>query len=157
MKRKSRAGLISAGALLITAIAVSGFANGTAERTPASLVAKASIAEINYETEVAAFLASHPEPQSADFDHSVEGQNSYWRAMVAWWNAVPWDAVAGQWGCTSQAAAAAFNPPDERGVITAGYGGTGNCVGANSGDNPAVFSIPKTRSTVINENPQDFD
>lgn len=157
MKRISHARSISAGALLVGMIVLSGVAIAMEENNQPKLIASGSIAQIDFEMEVAAFLTNSPEPQSEDFDYSIEGRNSYWRAMAAWWDAVPWNAVAGQWGCTSQAGGATFNPPDEQGVITAGYGGTGNCSGAEVGKNPAIFSIPKTRSTIVSEFPLDFN
>jgi len=157
MRLKSRSKFGWAGALLIGAIAVGSLTVAMREPPPPTLPIAEPAVQAEYEKEVAAFLESNPEPQSADFDYSVDGRNVYWRALGSWWDSVPWVAVAGQWGCVSQAATVTFNPPDEHGVITAGRGGIGHCGGVVISNNPAVFSLPETRATIVRENPEDFD
>lgn len=112
--------------------------------------------QLAYEHEVADFLQSNPEPKSGDFGPTIDGQNAYWRAQAAWWEAAPWDAVAGQWGCTISATGVSFNPPDRGGLITAGRGGTGDCGGQKIGGNQAIFSVLDTRSNIVRADPERF-
>jgi len=109
-----------------------------------------------FESEVAAFLASSEEPSRSDFPSDVEGQNTYWRAMGTWWDSIPWQAVAGQWGCTIQSDTVTFNPIDEQGVVTAGHGGIGTCGGVVISEAPAIFTVPDTRSNLIAQDPGAF-
>jgi len=152
-----RNGLI---ATLIGALTLGSIAFGTSAFAlappSASLPIPDPTIQSEYESEVTDFLANNPKPETADFGYSVDGQNQYWRAMAAWWESVPWVAVAGQWGCESQAVGVTFNPPDSQGVITAGRGGTGSCGGVSIGGNQAIFSIPESRSTIVEADPDSF-
>lgn len=103
-------------------------------------------AQASYAAEVDSFLSARPEPQSGQFGFTVDEQNGYWAARAAWWEAVPWAAVAGQWGCTTGAVSVAFNSPREDGVVTAGFGGSGDCGGYYDRDNAAIFSDPRTKA-----------
>jgi hypothetical protein len=113
-------------------------------------------AQVAFENEVAAFLASSEEPSRSDFPSDVDGQNAYWRAMGTWWESIPWHAVAGQWGCTIQSDTVTFNPVDQHGVVTAGHGGIGTCGGVDISDAPAIFTVPDTRSNIISQDPEAF-
>lgn len=119
------------GTLIVTCLAAAAIGT-TAMSTPqpaAQLPIADTALQAEFEGEVASFLESNPQPEPAQFSSDVSGQNAYWRAMVGWWNEVPWQAVAGQWGCVSSAVSSTFNPADENGVITAGRGGSGSCGG----------------------------
>ncbi|MBB5632113.1 hypothetical protein BKA04_000336 [Cryobacterium mesophilum] len=107
-----------------------------------------------YELELASFLREHPGPvQDFPKDGSAESLNAFYAAQVVWWNSVPWEAVAGQWGCSFQAFQATSNPPDEVGVISAGFGTIINCGNALSPAATAMASTPQTRSAAIVADP----
>jgi len=153
---KKRKGLKLAAGVLVMGGAVFGTAAfATAAQGP-ELPVKDPAVQVAYENAVASFLLENSEPQSGDFDSSTEGRNDYWRAMAAWWESIPWEAVAGQWGCLSSGSTVTFNPADERGVITAGHGGTGTCGGVDIGGYDAIFTVLETRSTFVEENLDQF-
>lgn len=87
-------------ALLIAPMlcAIGFFATAVAPATPVVAAAPISEQEAAYAAEVAAFTEKYPEPISGG--SSVGEVEEYAEAMHAYWSAVPWDAVAGQWGCT---------------------------------------------------------
>ncbi|WP_157432096.1 hypothetical protein [Agromyces italicus] len=105
-------------------------------------------AQAEYEAELVAFLEANPRPESGDFTHSVDGRNSYWKSIAAWWEAVPWEAVAGQWGCTSGGVGVTFNPPDEQGISSAGYGGMIDCGTLYESGTVPLLTEPVPRSEV---------
>jgi len=156
MLTRKKALLASAIAILgILIVAVVAFFNSSVPTSAPSGVDRN--AQIIYEAELSAFLEANPQPSQADFDQTVDGQNAYWRTMVDWWEAVPWDAVAGQWGCQSSTQAVEFHPPDEAGVISASHGGVGTCTDASLVRTfPGVFTLPETRTSIIQESPDQF-
>lgn len=104
--------------------------------------------EAGYEAELVAFLETNPRPESGDFDHTVNGRNSYWQSLASWWEQVPWDAVAGQWGCTSGGVEVNFNPADSEGVSSAGYGGMIDCGTRYDSGTVPMLTEPTPRSEV---------
>lgn len=144
--------MITATALAAGALALGTVAFASAQTEP-RLPVPDPAAQAAYESELAKFLVNSPKPSPADFESSVEGQNAYWQAVGAWWESVPWDAVAGQWGCESGIQGVTFNPATEAGVITAGYGGTGDCGGFVL-ENPSILSVPETRTSMLEESPE---
>lgn len=132
--------------LIVGMIAIGSYANA-APSAPESLPISDVSAQLAFENELATFLASNPAPTQDDYAPDVEGQNQYWQAIAAWWTEVPWDAVAGQWGCVNTGSSVSFNPIDEAGIISAGYGGSGSCGGVEVHDSAIIFAVPETRTT----------
>jgi len=100
----------------------------------------------NYESELSEFLDSSPEPTPLANNASVDEQNKYEETLAAWWETVPWDAVAGQWGCDSVVEEITFNPVNADGVTTASHGGMMQCDEIFSPSELAVVSLPELRS-----------
>jgi hypothetical protein len=105
-----------------------------------------------YENELADFLTTTSQPDASTFAATVEGRNAYWAAMAEWWQAVPWDAVSGQWGCATSVHTVAFNPPDDAGVIVATHGEVATCGGFVL-DNPEMLIKLETRTSMLRTNP----
>ena len=153
---KIRRGIVASAGCILTLGLVGLGAAAISDPHPPVLPVGDPAAQVAYEHEVATFLATNSEPSRSDFDQDVEGQNAYWRAMGAWWESAPWQAVAGQWGCTIQVDTVTFNPADNQGVITAGHGGMGTCGGVKISESPAVFTVLDTRSNLVSEDPEAF-
>jgi hypothetical protein len=101
-----------------------------------------------FEAVLVEFLRENPAPESGDFAQSADGRNEYWRTVASWWDRVPWDAVAGQWGCTAGGVSVTFNPPDAAGVSSAGYGGVIDCGTRYSTGTIPLLTEPIPRSQV---------
>lgn len=81
-----------------------------------------------------------------DADASVSVQNAYQEAMDEWWKEVPWDAVAGQWGCALISHDVVVSEAGADGSVSAGHGGMMQCGDLTEAELSAV-SQPVSRST----------
>lgn len=138
--------------LSLVGLGLSGtFAAGSQASTLPAPMPVNSVAEQDaYAAQVSTFLATHPQPSMPSTDDPAI-QNAYWKSEVAFWDSVPWKAVAGQWGCSFQSYQASFNPTDSDGVRSAGYGTLTNC-GPDSTDSlTAVVSQPISRVAAISQ------
>jgi opacity protein-like surface antigen len=104
-------------------------------------------AQTNYEKQLSMFLSANPQPQAVDQEAPAIQQNAYWKSMAAWWESVPWDAVAGQWGCVPGVHEVRFNLPDEKGVVGAVIGGVTGCGAVVSDQVLSALALPIARST----------
>lgn len=113
VKRRVLAVAIGFGALLVGALVAVPIVAAQVRLTPGALPIPDVATQRLYEPELETFLSEHPGPV-LDFssDGSIASLNAFYAAEVAWWNSVPWEAVAGQWGCSFQSFQASFNPPD---------------------------------------------
>ncbi len=110
--------------------------------------------QLDFEQQVEDFLAGNPGPvQTHAKDGTIASLNSFYEAEVLWWDAIPWEAVVGQWGCALGSYEASFNPADSSGVITAGYGVIADCGNALDTTGMAWVTSPVTRSSVIDGPP----
>lgn len=74
-----------------------------AQSTPDTLPIPDVSTQRAYEQELGTFLNKYPGPvQNYPKDGSIESLNAFYAAELTWWNSVPWEAVAGQWGCSFQ-------------------------------------------------------
>lgn len=141
--------IASCGVGLLALAAAGGLVAMSGKPTEERVAAPISSADqARYEDELVAFLAGDPEPRSVDFGQSVAERNAYWKERAAWWDRVPWEAVAGQWGCVAGSSGASMNPPDRTGLITAGYGGTLDCGGRYDAATVPTLTEPIPRSSV---------
>jgi hypothetical protein len=108
--------------------------------------------QAQYEQTVQAFLAANPAPKNPGQEAPVAVQNSYWSAEAAYWRALPWQALAGQWGCALTGAVVTINPPSPQGVTTASAGTTANC-GNLAPDLASRISIPETKTQQLAQDP----
>ncbi len=93
---------------LTTATSTSAWADDLAEKAEAPL----SLSDQRiHEQELRTFLSNTPPPSPALRAGGVDAQNDYWEAQAAWWDSVPWESVAGQWGCTVGETSVSFNSP----------------------------------------------
>lgn len=138
------AGVATAALTLISLGVVSPAALG-AEPEEVAVSAKA---QADYEAQLADFLRTSPEPAGIALDAPTEEQNAYWDAMSTWWEEVPWEAVAGQWGCTPGPQEVSANPVDELGVTTYGHGGVMQCSTVFGQDELSAVTqvLPRTES-----------
>lgn len=155
VKRGVFAVAIGIGSLLVCALVTVPMVATQAQMTPGALPIPDIATQRAYEQKLETFLSEHPGPVH-DFpsDGSVASLNAFYAAEVAWWNSVPWEAVAGQWGCSFQSFQASFNPPDANGVISAGYGTIINCGNAlSAAATEMASSAPQTKSAAIASDP----
>ena len=103
--------------------------------------------QVAYENELAGFLDENPAPTPVNLSSSIPVQNAYWENQAEWLAQVPWEAVAGQWGCVSSANNIVLNAPTEEGLITATYSGLMNCSSDLNSTELAVVAEPITRSS----------
>jgi hypothetical protein len=47
-----------------------------------------------------------------------------------------------------------FNPPRADGVVTAGFGGSGDCGGVYDQGDASMFSDPRTKAEILLERPE---
>ena len=96
--------MLAAGPSLALSAAVAPSAYASSSEVPTSIAHTAATmpvipeAQAAYESEVATFTQSHSAPVAPK---ETKGQPwlDYNLALSQWWNAVPWTAVYGQWGC----------------------------------------------------------
>jgi len=139
-------------ATAITAVAIAAGAIAVVAPHPEPVLPVSDpVVQASFESKVANFLSTVPQPVASDFGYTTEGQNTYWRAMAEWYDSEPWNAVAGQWGCEGSQSAT-FNPANDSGVVVAAYGGVSTCGGFEL-DDPAILSTPQTRTDALKENP----
>lgn len=72
---------------------LAGLGVGATEPDPPSITQE----QLALSAQVADFIKVHPKPLEPTSAADLE---RYSQEMVDYWNAVPWAAVAGQWGCT---------------------------------------------------------
>lgn len=139
--------LTSGLALVILASLLGGTSAQASEVDPASPKAQA---QLDHESQLDHFLQVNPEPAPIDETASIDEQNDYAEALAAWWETVPWDAVAGQWGCESVIEEVVLNPVNADGVATASHGGMMQCEEKFSTEELAVISLPQPRGETEN-------
>lgn len=131
-----------AGALLLS-LGAAGAANAVSASEDAQ---SSATTQAEYEQEISDFVAENPEPIAVGFDATVGDQNAYQETMAAWWGSIPWEAVAGQWGCELGTEKVTVSEPNEEGLVTAGHGGMMHC-GILSDAELSIVAQPTARST----------
>lgn len=130
----------------ISAVAISAPAAAAPDEEAQSKAPVSAGAQIAYETQLDTFLASNPQPIAPSAGATAAQQNAYWKSMSSWWDAVPWEAVAGQWGCDAGVEGVNFNPADKNGVVSASHGGVMDCGVVLDDLTLAAVSTPVARS-----------
>lgn len=139
----------SATAILIVLTSLMGSTAAHADDSAAAPISPAE--QRGFEAELNDFLAAQPEPAAPKSGASVAEKNAYATELAAWWTDVPWDAVAGQWGCAAGIDEVNFNPADEDGVVTASHGGIMHCAVTLSDAELTKVAVPQTRSVSESE------
>ncbi|SKB01579.1 hypothetical protein SAMN06295879_3281 [Agreia bicolorata] len=94
----------------VAALALAAFAGTGASAVPTASTAPTP-EEVAYSQQVSDFLAAHPDPAAAETSAlSRSDRDQRARELAAYWETVPWDAVAGQWGCTVQYLGTSLKP-----------------------------------------------
>lgn len=97
------------------------------------------------ESKLVNFHAANPEPKQPAASASQEAWNAYWQRMADWWNEVPWDAVAEQWGCEAGGTQVELVEGKD-GSVTAQYSGMVQCDSDLGQPASGYVGIPQPRS-----------
>jgi len=126
-KRKNHlvAGGIAAGLILVAASIANPASAAVVDDSDQAPISLSQ--QVSYEAQLADFLEQSPEPQAPSPEAPVTEQNLYQESLADWWVDVPWDAVAGQWGCESVIETVSVSEPDADGLTTASRGGMLQC------------------------------
>jgi len=142
--RPAMRALALAGGMAVALTSLLGATSAHAEESSGSAISAEE--KLSHESHLSDFLRISPEPAPLAEGATADQQNAYAQELAAWWEAVPWDAVAGQWGCESTVQAVSFNPANAEGVTTASHGGVMDCAADFSEAQLAVVAIPQVRS-----------
>ncbi len=137
------------------ALSLGGAATASMPASSESISAELPISSISvqqeFEHQLETFLRAHHEPAPLAADATMEEQNGFAKTAYDFWKSVPWEAVAGQWGCLLGNVGVTYLPADRHGVVTAAYGTIIHCGKGVAAIDPDLISEPRTKTSLLSE------